>query len=187
VTIPKGDYSQQKTIIGKYNRDKKDSWLSEMQKFIPVTANLFTDTDMEFQLTANSGVKNTTALIYESDPFTYLIPSNLTHLAIKADFFADLNTAVQGEYGLKIFLKTEKKGYVLNLSNELMIGNSYNNKSYLTQERVFDLTGVKDGINKIEVVLYQNNNFKFRPLQDNEEDPSKEIKVKNISIKAGYN
>ena len=146
VTIPKGDYSQQKLIVGKYSKNKQESWQSDMQKFIPVTGNLFTDNDVELSLVANGDIENSVAYIYEAEAFSSLIPSNLTHLAVSAEFFADLKTALDGEYGLRIFLKTDKKGYVIDLSNEMMFGNPYNSFSFLTQERVFDLKSVDGDI-----------------------------------------
>lgn len=102
VTIPQGDYNNQKIIIGEYKKNVQSSqkWVSPMDEFVNVSGNIISDTRRQ-GLIANS----------ENTPYTKLIWSDTSgksysgydRVCISADFINDLQEeekVIDGSYGL---------------------------------------------------------------------------------------
>lgn len=102
VTIPQGDYNNQKIIIGEYKKNVQSSqkWVSPIDEFVNVSGNIISDTRRQ-GLIANS----------ENTPYTKLIWSDTSgksysgydRVCISADFINDLQEeekVVDGSYGL---------------------------------------------------------------------------------------
>lgn len=176
VTIPNGDYSNEKIIIAKLEPEVPEvanysSQLDLMQ--------IFSD-DIVVTNTSDSGENN--GLLANDgggSSYTYICTlknnggnlSGYTRLGISAEFQSLLNNTdtVQGNYGLKLYVysaipsapgEMDKDGvYELYLDSSDMIGNPYSFNYYSKQEKVIDISMIQN-ISKIEVYFYQDGNFK---------------------------
>ena len=176
VTIPNGDYSNEKIIIAKIEPEIPEmvnysSQLDLMQ--------IFTD-DIVVTNTSDSGSNN--GLLANDgggSSYDYICTlknnggnlSGYTRLGISAEFQSLLNNTdtVQGNYGLKLYVysaipsapgEMDKDGvYELYLDSSDMIGNPYSFNYYSKQEKVIDISMIQN-ISKIEVYFYQDGNFR---------------------------
>lgn len=169
VTIPQGNYENQKIIIGKKTSEieKPFNFVTPFDSFFSMTENLAA-TAKPNGLTANDIVDSTKSM---KDCMTYvpllgkwdengkLIEEgikvadkdliNYTRLGIKADFKSWTKNAVRGNYGLAIILTAEKQGtvkeeantttYTYVLDSVKMYGNPYSFETYYNQELVLDI------------------------------------------------
>ena len=157
VTIPNGDYSNEKIIIAKIEPEIPEmvnysSQLDLMQ--------IFTD-DIVVTNTSDSGSNN--GLLANDgggSSYDYICTlknnggnlSGYTRLGISAEFQSLLNNTdtVQGNYGLKLYVysaipsapgEMDKDGvYELYLDSSDMIGNPYSFNYYSKQEKVIDIS-----------------------------------------------
>jgi hypothetical protein len=71
-------------------------------------------------------------VIENEDENDYLIPSYATSLGISARFKTEIGDNIaSGDFGLKIILKTKKRGYQMDLESKDIFGNVYNLEDFL--------------------------------------------------------
>lgn len=205
VTVPNGDFSKQKQILGKYVADEEASfynYVSPFDKFVDITGDLC-DEPQEVSLIANGTASE--ALITNID-----IPAgkDFTRLGIKADFQAWLKNynVIDGNYGIRIDVVSSEptttttnnltRTYRFYLDCKDMIGNPYNFDSYYTQEKVFDFSHIQGKIQSAKAYFYQSRNFIDNTntlipdaSADNEYlnvEDLKNLFVSNIKVSFGY-
>lgn len=176
VTIPNGDYSNNKIIIAKLESDQiePESYTSQLDLMQIFTENILdtnkVDIEDNGELLANenggSSYKHLYTIYNEKNNLT-----GYTRLGIAAEFQSLLSNTdtVKGSYGLKFHIysalpavpgQIEKDGvYEFYLDAADMIGNPYQFNAFSRQEKVIDISMIQN-INKIEVYFYQNGNFK---------------------------
>lgn len=194
VNIPYGDYNNQKTILNKIfqedivDYDSKTSFLSMLN----FTKNIFLD-NSTFSILANDGNTKTSKLLYSISNWKELY-SVYTRLNITAKFqtWMDGVDIKKGTYGLSlIFTLNDDNRYELLLDTNDMIGNPYKFNAFTEQSKIFDLTIMKD-IKKLDVYLYQNNDFytsdgtHFRWQDDENTAVTDNIFVSDIQIYLGF-
>lgn len=177
VTIPQGDYNNQKIISGKYNGEEK-IYSSPINKLMPITDNLLSGTE-EIGLTAN-GTNNSAIVASEEN---IVIPTDATHLVISTDFKTNLKSYESGTFGLKLILQASEKVYEFDLSSDDMFGQVMNMQTYLTQQKIFDIIDIKETNFIATVELYQNSDFLPNKV---EEDPNIFVSGPSIKILVGY-
>lgn len=189
VIIPNGDWSAQKTIIGKYKEDDKPiNYVSAKQKITK-----FND---EIQLETERGVKangTTSSLIglinKEIDINSNICDSFYVSASFKSLFSSF--TMTSGEYGLLIKLFDENnesiQNYLLSSKSD-MFGQVYSFIDWTEQNQAYAIPKDKR-IKKIVVALYQDGNFKYmNSLGEQyqiENSMADNILVKDISIVFG--
>lgn len=187
VTIPNGDYDQQKIIIGRAVVDTDTSYIyvDPFSTIIDITGNLIVGDQGENWLFANgktNGLPGSATTEGVNIPiWTQLFPTPLQgydRLAIKAEFSAWLSSmrTVEGSYGLALAVtyagditnsqepdsenREVVKWFILD-SEEDFFGNIYAFDSYYPQSVVFDISNIKSyPITKMELYFYQNQDFK---------------------------
>lgn len=186
VTVPEGNFENQKMIIGKKtaDNDKPFNFTQPFDTFFDMTGNLAGDIE-EYGLLAND-IKDehktlftkledcfTSKTILDINENTNDFPTDLINyprLAVRADFRSWIKNAVRGNYGLSITLTTEKPNtttgqtengtYNYLLDSSMMYGNPYSFETYYSQEIVLDLEKQDIGrVVGIKVDFYQNANF----------------------------
>lgn len=186
VTVPEGNFENQKMIIGKKtaDNDKPFNFTQPFDTFFDMTGNL-ADNIEECGLLAND-IKDehktlvtkledcfTSKTILDINENTSNFPTDLINyprLAVRADFRSWIKNAVRGNYGLSITLTTEKPNtttgqtengtYNYLLDSSMMYGNPYNFETYYSQEIVLDLEKQDIGrVVGIRIDFYQNANF----------------------------
>ena len=189
VTIPEGDFNKQATIINKIADPffGSASYKSPFDTLLKGTGNICTKSTFA-KLTANDETGSATSVTIIKDQEFF----GFTKIGLQADFSALLKelNVVEGAYGLKLILYTEKnsKSSVMDFtfSSYDMFGNPYEFSSNFKQQIVFDIPQDLNCIKKIEVIFYQDNGFKnkdgkrIQPLKD----PN--LFVQNIEIYFGY-
>lgn len=167
IVIPNNDFSQQKTIIGKYRKseDAPINYISPMESFIK-GSDSYISTDNEYSILANGDVSEVLIWNWEKTPDTTPL-KGYTVVGISAKFktwLKDLDTA-SGNYGLRLEItnqKTEKEGDTNTLFCEFdsssMYGDVYNYLAPITQESVFNISDLNE-IVKMKLTLYQKDNF----------------------------
>lgn len=174
VTIPNGNYENQKIIIGKKtsNEDKPFVFTTPFDTMVDLTGNTI-------------GPLNWSALANEKDvrvkegntaSFKNLSFASYTRLGISANFQTWIGEAVTGNYGLKFILHTRTQNtigvakketdedyykysdYDIYLQVSDMYGNPYNFESYYNQQKVIDISE-KGEIIGIDIELFQESDF----------------------------
>lgn len=198
ITIPNGDYNEQKFIVGRGYDDSSINLESlALRDFIPV--GLKVQKDKYYGLVAN-GNKQFSSIIpleeplikdlqLESDTFI-----DFDYFMISADFTTAIPECRSGTFGLKVELEysdkndiTKNKTYMF-LNND-MYGDIYQLKGG-TQK--FLLTIDKEDIKKftkINIDLYQQSDFldSNKQLINVSETPVNNIILNNLNIQCGYN
>ena len=209
VMVPKGDYSQQKIILGKYTAMNSTPFVytEPLDTMIEIKGKSFTGTNA---MVANGTepdaetVTPTVTKIYAANgPFV-----GFDRLGVSADFqvwLAPFDTAA-GSYGFRLYLYTDETDtstgeskeriYSMTLSNSDMYGNPYNFEGFFTQSKVFDIGDINN-ITKVEIYMFQNGDFidgnqnyiphgsvlsdthQFQVFSDN-------IFIKNVKLLVGY-
>jgi hypothetical protein len=168
VTIPNGDYAQQKLIAGKSVSSSTAPFIytSPFDAILDASTNLVLDTLDPIGLTANSEKSEILIWNYDFTTNNKELTSYNT-LGISAEFrswLSSMNTT-NGEYGLKLLIHTrpdvtigaeneESEDYVLYLSINDMYGNPYNFNTYYTQEKTFDISNLGT-ITNMQLFFYQ--------------------------------
>ena len=175
VTIPNGDYSSQKIIVGRsvVEADVPANYTSPLGQMTRIKEYIYTATSSasllanEIKKSSSDGgsVSSNIGFNMNYDKLT-----GFTKLGVSAKFKAwllDMDTT-SGDYGLKITIEHEgvlaqglygSKFDSLYFSAADMIGNPYAFESYYSQEKVFDISHF-DKIKDIKVQFYQRGNFK---------------------------
>ena len=185
VTIPQGNFENQKMIIGKKTEETEKPFVftTPFDTIFDMTDNIVEGQVSNGELIANALNK------YGNDNYEYITvydsPCNYhgySRLGLKAKFKSWIKTAVRGNYGLAIVLtianpniasseQFEEQEYYYNFSNENMYGNSYNFETEYEQELVIPLEEIEGTITNIKINFYQEANFfdKFNePIQCSE-------------------
>lgn len=180
VTIPNGDYSMQKMIVSKaaYDNDLMSSvgYVSPLEQMLDFTGNIIPEAK-EFSLLANDvgedGITGTMEKIYSipwsggtSDGY-----SDYTRMGISVDFqtwLRDLDVT-SGSYGLMFYfydsisstedMQNRNAAYVLTLNADDILGNPYDFESYVTQQKLFDISYLQN-VTQLDIYFYQNKDFR---------------------------
>lgn len=173
VLVPNGDYTQQKSIIGRYVTADSEyyTYVKPTESFVNITGNIIDleTIDSNIGLTANGTEKE--YLVWESAPGLCLY--NYDRLALQGNFKTWLSSyhLDKGDYGLRLDvvvrdLKTTQVSdeflyYSYYLSSENMYGDVYNFESFYPQEIVFDISNIDHSkyIFKMSLSFYQNGDF----------------------------
>lgn len=208
--VPKGDYSQQKIIIGKYTAMNSTPFVytEPLDTMIEVKGESFTGTRSMVANGTQPEVETaspTVVKIYETNKGPYV---GFDRLGISADFQAWLEPfdTVAGSYGLRLYIYTDETDlsagesqqriYSMTLSNSDMYGNPYNFEGFFTQSKVFDISDINN-ITKIEIYMFQNGDFldgngNYIPHgsileETNQFEPLPDnIFIKNVKLFIGY-
>lgn len=203
VTIPNGDFSQKKFILGKYVTDEESSpitYISPLESVVNISGNLLgSKGSEEYGILANGPEKS--KLIWKqslsAEQFRNLQDSNVYNILIlKADFKTLLYNYkyIEGSYGLLVELlvrpsvdSSAKIRRVITLDSSEMFGNPYNFAIYATQAKTINIVTV-GVIEEIALHLYQKGDFK----NDRQEyiappsgDVANNILIKNIELGFG--
>lgn len=177
VSVPEGDWNQQKFIVGKKTSKDKNvgAYITPFDTFYEFTGNLIDREISQKGLTANGSLGE--YLLWEYFPeVDSEFNMGYTRLGLQAQFMALLQELAvnEGNYGLKLLItadRTELTGedypetheenqvYEAILDSYDMVGNPYRFNSFYQQEKVFDISGLTH-ITKLQLYLYQNKNFK---------------------------
>ncbi len=197
VTIPNGDYSQQKMITGKVIVNEETYITSNsLDSFLDITGNLILDKTAIGRLIANHTDISKQEVLIDSQLFDENALVNYTRLAISADVKTNLNAwkVKEGKYGIRIDISTYDNDEIktLNFSNKNMFGNVYNFTTFQTQTMIFDISSITN-IKSISISFYQEeNSFKTNdgeliPFKDDMGfDIAPNLLLKNISLSLGY-
>lgn len=197
VTIPNGDYSQQKMITGKVIVNEETYITSNsLDSFLDITGNLILDKTAIGRLIANHTDISKQEVLIDSQLFDENALVNYTRLAISVDVKTNLNAwkVKEGKYGIRIDISTYDNDEIktLNFSNKNMFGNVYNFTTFQTQTMVFDISSITN-IKSISISFYQEeNSFKTNdgeliPFKDDMGfDIAPNLLLKNISLSLGY-
>ena len=190
VTVPMGDYSQKKVIIGRFSSEEDNYplvYVSPLEKIVPI-ANLYSNKD-SFGLIAN-GATQATLL----GNFPYSCDINTDTVSISADFKCLLQDylVTEGNYGLGVILTStnnESAYFELDCKKD-MFGNPYAYTAFLAQSQTYrlDFAGL---INSIQIYFYQRGNFShINNLGESETALTplayENIFVRNIDVSLGY-
>ena len=211
VTIPQGNYDNQKIIIGKQVNDLNTPMIykTPFQSIIDISGNLIKSGNNEISYWANSrdldegrpwdiseqNFENSELNpIWEND--TILSLQGYTRLGLRAQFSTWLSEyeTISGNYGLVLEIRFKNPKDEANpwskfipFDSSEFFGDIYNFQSYYTQEQVFDISEYKNfTISGLRLYAYQRNNF--RDIYGNE-IPTKEDFTTigpNIFIKDPY-
>lgn len=165
VTVPTGDFNQQKLIVGRYiaNNEQYATYQAPFELYIDITENLIED-DIPTSLLANGEV-------VEKTIWTWYKPQGqglrgYTRLGFNAKFRSWLAALepIAGTYGVRIDIEgTEKttteesdihKNYKYFLTSDEFYGDPYNFDVFYRQEKVFDISKIAE-ITRIQVTFYQ--------------------------------
>lgn len=175
VLIPNGDYTLQKTIVGRIAATDTTpfNYTSPISTMVKITNNIFDSKDAirtSGALLANENYQYTcTEPLYSITCHDNQF-AGFSRLGVTADFRSWLSNfdVISGIYGLRILIyadSIDQPGHNINQVYELtfntsdMIGNPYQFDSYFNQEKVFDISNISN-INQIDVSFYQNGSFK---------------------------
>ena len=170
VTIPNGDYSQQKFIQGKYvesDNSEPYTYTSPLDSFVDMTQNLIEQGMVnETGLIANGSVKEITLWsIFGRGIIGY------DRLAIQAGFKSWLKSlnVQSGEYGLRLDIvgnmtgtsqtDDNRKMYQIFLNTNDFYGDVYNFETFYNQVKVVDISTI-DCIESMSLVFYQKDDFR---------------------------
>ena len=187
VTIPQGDYNNQKTILNRIVSDAVDAigYVSPMDTFINGTGNLIKTFETQGIIAnGDKAIKEIWSLT-KTDGLYF----GFTRIALSAEFMTLFSPGIiKGEYGLKLFVYgTKSKDQVnnpvaeLTFSSSEMLGNIYSFNSFFKQEIVFTIPSNINSIEKIKLCLYQDGQFNMTDISE-----VSNILVKNIEVYLGY-
>lgn len=176
VTIPNGDFTMQKTIVGRIASVDTTpfKYVSPLDSMIKIREGMLENIEInETGLLANRNQSGSMIECFTvpSEIATSSLFAGYTRLGISADFKSVFSgyEVVEGSYGVKILIyadvmtspgEIDKEGvWELTFSSEEMVGNPYQFPTYFQQEKVFDISDIAN-IREIKVYFYQNGNFK---------------------------
>lgn len=198
VTIPNGDFSQQKMIVGKYveNNDEYYTYKPPSDTVIDITDNIFpSEPDKEIGIRANG--KTLVKSIGKVANDKILKDSSYDKIVLKTSFktFLKKYNLTVGTFGFLVNIVGHPienneiiRNYSYNYSSANMFGDYYNYNSYYPQEIVFDISQIGI-IESIELFLYQNADFASSGTRINPEelDDNWDIFIsKDIYLSLGY-
>ena len=216
VTIPQGNYNNQKIIVGKKINEEKEETPIEFKRpfsnLINITNNILDSNDQskEYSFIANGEkycwditASDIPQSSYKENEYILINLSKIgyTRIGVKADFSTLLKEyqVVSGNYGLEFVLSFSNpdssdnddiiRTFSLDCKN--FFGNIYNSDIYQTQELVFDISDLQKYVLKtIKIYPYQRNNFKNIDNQileyEKEALVRDNIRIKNIYVCLGF-
>ena len=173
VTIPQGNYDNQKIIIGKrtVETEKPYTFVEPFDSLFDMTDNIVKKAN-NGALTANALNKYGQEKEYEyitlyNEPCNYY---GFTRLGLKANFKSWVKSAIRGTYGLVVVLTTSNTNlastqevipqeFYYTFSNKDFYGNSYEFETDYEQQIVIPLEEVQGTITNIKINFYQEANF----------------------------
>ena len=166
VTVPQGNYDNQKMIIGKQvdkNKEEKPiTYQSPFSQIVNLSGNLVYGDIGEKSLLANGGVGKTPSETAKAQRVTIIEDNSLseeyqtngyTRLGLRADFSTWLNefNVVSGNYGLALTLtfknpdnNNDNIQAIYTFDSSEFFGDIYNFETYYNQEAVFDISDYSD-------------------------------------------
>lgn len=189
VTIPNGDFSLQKNIVGKYVTDNSEysTYIDPFSTYLDITGNLITeDSEVEHGLIANHSRE---IVLWHTDSYQYSAPevtvidnlnsdtetiasqlSSFDRIGIQADFKTllgkyNLNT---GSYGLKLVIQTTDLGSsstsqsITEFTLNLDTDSMFGNPyNYITwsTQKVVFDISTLKNITAMKLIFFQNNDF----------------------------
>lgn len=178
VNIPKGDYSLEKIIIGKYSVNDSSNYLYtnpfkefEIEKVFKLSQ------ELEVSVNNSNGTAETSNIFWIPSAELEGIKTDYTCFGLKACFDTQTLNGPFGNFGIEINLYgTNKVLWTGILDSSQLIGNPYNltpafsNYHLMALPKNFNFQNVK----QIEVQFYQKGNFK-------EDTEGKKIYLKNTT------
>lgn len=173
VTIPQGNYDNQKIIIGKrtVETEKPYTFVEPFDSLFDMTDNIVKKAN-NGALIANALNKYGQGKEYEyitlyNEPCNYY---GFTRLGLKANFKSWVKSAIRGTYGLVVVLTTSNTNlastqevipqeFYYTFSNKDFYGNSYEFETDYEQQIVIPLEEVQGTITNIKINFYQEANF----------------------------
>lgn len=176
VTIPEGNYENQKIIIGKKTDEtaKPFVFTTPFDNIYDMTDNIVAGKVEDGALVANAlnnygkeeNKEYEIITLCDQDCNYY----GYTRLGLKANFKSWIKQAVRGEYGLAIILTAQdfniassqaikEETYYYTFSNTDMYGNPYDFATDYEQEFVIPLENIQGTISHIKINFYQKANF----------------------------
>ena len=158
VTIPRGDYSCQKTIINKLTTEVSSTgYVSPLDQFKYGTDKINLGSG---QLTIPQGQAAAT----DKTPLSVVRKiANFSKMAITANvkFIPDENSPrpTRGTYGIKLLLTCNNQILELTFASTEMLGNPYYFETYFYQEALFTIPDDIKTISRIEAFLYCDDQF----------------------------
>lgn len=196
ITIPNGDYNEQKFIMGRgYDEDSSDRHYNPFDDFISISSASWA---FGLGIKANEKIKEKT--IFEKTTFLnslgigendILKGSDITHLAISANFSTALPTCRTGVFGLKIELiyKTPSKQVKTHIAYFIspdMYGNIYQLKG-TTQKFILNLNDLDIAeMTELKISLYQQGDFFDSAKNYIKVGETNNITLNYLTIEAGY-
>ena len=165
VTVPNGDFNQQKLISGRYiaNNEEYATYQAPFERYINITENLIED-DISTGLLANG--ETVEKLIWSWSKPQGQGLRGYSRLGFNAKFKSWLASLepIAGTYGVRIDIEgTEKttteesnihKNYKYFLTSNEFYGDPYNFDVFYKQEKVFDISKIAE-ITRIQITFYQ--------------------------------
>lgn len=206
ITIPNGDWENQKMIIGKKTAENDTPFVftQPFDTIFDETDNVVDSISSEvYSLLANGENKEVSIKSKEGD---IIIPVSIapdyTRLGLSVDFCSWVSNAVQGTYGLTIVLKYKSLKTTEETDKELftdawafntteMYGNVYNFDTYYNQQKVFNISDLGE-ITGIQLKFFQEQDFidskgeKLSTTDDLGTELFANLFCKNIYICAGH-
>ena len=211
VLIPMNDFSLQKTIVGKVNNaltGEPAARVSPWEKVVLLGQDFGIGLNKESIAAATETTFKLIGTITDTSQFNSIVGCNTICLAADFKTLMSNDNVIGGNYGLAVIIYTgdgENDKYVIKLDNQKdMFGNTYAYEIFTRQEQTYSMP-VDTPIVKLDILLYQNNNFTVigsdgaaqdwnrLPIQPPEgsdepaQQPSHNIFIDNISIQFGYN
>ena len=171
VTIPQGNYNNQKLISGKYiesDNSEPYAYISPLDSFIDLTSNLIEPgTVQDTGLIANGvSIGKPKEVILWSIQGRQLV--GYERLAIQASFKSALKNVKTGTYGLRLDIFGREMGtsqtsndrtiYSIDLNTNDFFGDPYNFETFYPQVKVVDISMIKC-IDTMVLTFYQGQNF----------------------------
>ena len=187
VTIPGGDYDEQKTIINKIANN-----LTGTATYTDPLDTIIRGTEDVYVCGGPVGVcANGTELTeLKNSQINPEMPYGFTHIGLSAEFKTLLpNDVIDGTYGIKLFIYKNNSNEVIELtmSSADILGNPYNLKTFTKHTAAFKLPDGFNNIKRIDLYFYQDGNFKdgnhnLIPYDEN----VKNLFIKNVNLYLGY-
>lgn len=203
VSIPGGDWNEQKLIVSKKANDSETmvEYINPYDRFINITNNIIPTNNLTAGLVANDINKKQILLwSYNSNEDSTLksggeVYTGYTRLALSGSFQTLLKSfdVRFGDYGLNLVIKTaaadsDKTAVkVCNLNCADMTGNPYNYQGFFPQAKIFDISNINQVI-EMELWFYQKaGSFKnAQGVAIPYENMSSNVLVKDINVALGY-